>query len=189
MTNHEINEAINSLATISAELENKYIENEGEVTEDTLAMESEMTAIQELLAGDGVDSLGRWLKAKEDELKSFKAESDYIARKMKATNSTIDYIKNQVARILCASGEKAKGSCGYSFSPYTSVKVSVDKETLNDMFMEAIRSRIEGLVPEDVTITLGASVKAVPEGAELPQYYTRTETPAVRFTKPRANKE
>lgn len=189
MTSKEINEAISTLSMLTAELESEFVESEGECTEATEQKESEINAIKELLTGEGVDYLGRWLKAKEDSIKAKKAEKDYIARQIEAENNTIEYIKAEISNILVACGEeKIKGSCGYSFMATTSVKTAVNKEVLNDLYMEAIMRRVEDIIPNDVTITLGASVKAV-EGDVLPDYYTRTETPSCRFTKPRANKE
>lgn len=194
MNNTEINNTINILNMMSYQLESAYIENEGECTEATEAMEAEICAIKDLLNTEGVDSLGRWLKAKEDEVKSLKAEKDYISRKIDAANNTIDYIKEQVASLMRATGEeKVKGMNGYSFTTTTSVKTAVDKDVLKDMFLDAVEKKLRGgrkpVIPEDVTITLGASVKALKDDSILPAYYTRTETPSCRFTKPRASKE
>lgn len=194
MNNKEINAAIEELVKTSYELEAAYIDNDGEVTEETVAMEEQIEAVKALLNTEGVDSLGRWLKSKEDEVKALKAEKDYVSRKIDAANGTIEYIKSQINHVMVATGtEKVKGSLGYSFALATSVKTAVDKEALNAAYLDAVERKLRGgkhpVIPADVTVTLGASVKALPEGSELPAYYCRTETPSCRFVKPRAGKE
>lgn len=189
-----MNQILANLDQAMFTLEETYIENEGECTEQTEAMEVEISGLKELLTTEGIDLLGGWLKSKEDRKKSLKAEKDYITRQMAAIDETIEFIKSKVNEILVATGkEKIKGDRGYSFAATTSVKTEVDKETLKSMFQELVEKKLRGgkkpVIPADVTITLGASVKAVPEGSELPAYYNRTETPSVRFTKPRASKE
>lgn len=192
MNYKDIKEAQAELFNLSINLEDEYCENGGEVTETTESMEQRIAALQDLLLNDGVDALGRWLKSTEDAIKALKAERDSIARQMKAKEQTIDFIKSQIHDILVDAGvEKVKGTT-YSFAVAKSVTTSVDKDMLKDMFMSAIESRLRGadkVIPDDVTITLGASVSALPEGSELPAYYERTEKDTCKFTKPRASKE
>lgn len=78
MNNTEINNAIAELYRTANTLEELYIENEGEVTEDSAQLEEQLEAIKTLLNGDGIDSLGRWLKGKEDERATLKAEKAAI---------------------------------------------------------------------------------------------------------------
>ncbi len=190
MNNKDINNAIAQLQELEYYLVEEYENNGGEVTDYTEQQEKSIEALRELLTTEGVDTLGRWLKSKEDEVKTLKAEKDYVARQIEKANNTIDYIKTQVFNLMNATGvDKVKGSLGYAFSPTMSVKTSVNKDVLNEMFMEKIEEKVRGLIPQDVTITLGASVKALPDGDILPAYYTRTESPSCRFTKPRASKE
>lgn len=189
MTNKDIQEAVAALNFASAELEGIYTENGGEITEDTELAEERIEALKNLLTTDGVDSLGRWLKSKEDEVKSLKAEKDYITRKINAANGTIDYIKKEVNYLLESVGEeKIKGSNGYSFTRTISSTTSVDKDILNEMYAQKVAEVVQGLLPPDVTVTLGASVSGV-VGDVLPPYYIRTETPTTKFAKPRAKKE
>lgn len=187
----EINDALAILNRVSYDLESEYQDNGGEVTDLTEQMEAEKQALKDLLNTEGVNSLGRWLKGKEDELKALKSEKDYVSRKIDALNKRIDYIKGQINYLMTSTGEeRIKGSLGYSFATTTSVKTSVEKDVLDEMFLSAVEAKLRGknpVIPADVTISLGASVKALPEGAELPSYYTRTSSPSVRFTKPRAN--
>ena len=80
----QINEALGTIARITSELEDRYIENEGEITAETEALEEQKAAVAELLNGEGVDSLGRWLKAKEDEKATYKAEKAAAVKKAAA---------------------------------------------------------------------------------------------------------
>jgi SMC interacting uncharacterized protein involved in chromosome segregation len=174
-------------------LEEEYMENGGEVTDYTTAMEDNIERMKVLLTTEGVDSLGRWLKSKEDQIKSLKAEKDSVMRQIKSCETTIEYIKTMVNHVLVATEQdKVKGTF-YSFTATTSETISVDKETLNNTFLEAVEKKLRGgknpVIPADVTITLGASIKNVPEGAEIPAYYLHNSKPSVRFTKPRASKE
>lgn len=193
MNNTEIRDALSRLHEMEYFLEEEYENNGGEVTEHTEEQESAIAALRELLTTEGVDSLGRWLKAKEDQIKTLKAEKDSVTRQINAANNTIDYIKTQINALMVQTGmEKVKGTF-YSFAPTTSVKTEVDKEILNQMFLDQVEKKLRGgkkpIIPADVTITLGASVKMIPEGANLPAYFCRVESPSVRFTKPRASKE
>lgn len=193
MNNREINEMIETLSLTMNAFEQLLIENEGEFTEEAGQMEEQMTILQELLTTEGIDSLGRWLKSKEDEIKSLKAEKDYITRRINAANNTIDYIKVQMYKVLRATGnEEIKGSNGYSFKAIISRKTEVDKTILKDTFQAEVEKKLRSgkkpILPPDVTISLGASVSAVPEGTPLPMYYSVNETPTCTFKKPRASK-
>ena len=193
MNNTDIKSAIAELSTTMFLLEEEYMENGGEVTEYTATMESNIERLKVLLTTEGVDSLGRWLKSKEDQIKSLKAERDSVTRQIKSCENTIDYIKTQINKVLVATEqEKVKGTF-YSFAATTSETTSVDKDALKEQFMEAVEKKLRGgknpVIPVDVTITLGASIKNVPEGAEIPSYYLKESKPSVKFTKPRASKE
>ena len=190
----ELNKVLADLDQAMATLEETYIENEGEVTEETEQMEQEISGLQELLTKDGIDLLGAWLKAKEDRKKSLKAEKDYITRQMAAIDETIDFIKTKVNQVLVATGqEKVKGDRGYSFTATTSTKTEVDKDALKRAYeipvLEAIRA---AGVPVYVGVTLTASsTKAAEVGLQDgdEDIFVTTEKPSVRFTKPRASKE
>jgi hypothetical protein len=193
MNNNDIKSALAELSTTMFLLEEEYMENGGEVTEYTATMEANIERLKVLLTTEGVDSLGRWLKSQEDRNKTLKAERDSINRQIKSCENTIDYIKTMVNRVLgMTEQEKVKGTL-YSFTTTTSETTSVDKEILNKKFFEAVEKKLRGgkrpVIPVDVTITLGASIKNVPEGAEIPAYYIHSSKPSVKFTKPRASKE
>ena len=194
MNNKEINSLIESLNASMWAFENYMVENDGVCDEASDQMEEQIGILKELLTTEGIDSLGRWLKAKEDEIKSLKAEKDYITRKIKAATGTIDYIKSQMNKLLKASGmEEIKGANGYKFQVTTSTKTEVDKEILKTIYADRIEEAIRAAhIPAYVGVTLTASsTKAaefgIVEGDE--EIFHTTEKPSVRFTKPRASKE
>lgn len=189
-----MNQVLADLDQAMFTLEEIYIENEGEVTEQTEEMEQKISGLRLLLTKDGIDLLGAWLKAKEDKKKSLKAEKDYITRQMSAIDETIEFIKTKVNQILVATGqEKVKGDRGYSFAATTSTKTEVDKDVLKDRYETKVKTAIwEAGIPAYVGVTLTASsTKAaevgVVDGDE--NLFVTTEKPSVRFTKPRASKE
>ena len=194
MNNKEINSLIESLNASMWAFENYMVENEGVCDEASDKMEEQIGILKELLTTEGIDSLGRWLKAKEDEIKSLKAEKDYITRKINAATGTIDYIKTQMNKILTAAQmEEIKGANGYKFQVTTSIKTEVDKDVLKTIYADRIEEAIRAAhIPAYVGVTLTASsTKAaefgIVEGDE--EIFHTTEKPSVRFTKPRASKE
>lgn len=194
MNNKEINTMIESLNASMWAFENYMVENDGVCDEASDQMEEQIGILKDLLTTEGIDSLGRWLKAKEDEIKSLKAEKDYITRKINAATGTIDYIKSQMNKLLKASGmEEIKGANGYKFQVTTSTKTEVDKEILKTIYADRIEEAIRAVhIPAYVGVTLTASsTKAaelgIVEGDE--EIFHTTEKPSVRFTKPRASKE
>ena len=68
MNNTEIREALSKLQQMEYFLEEEYENNGGEVNDYTEQQEASIAALRELLTTEGIDSLGRWLKAKEDEI-------------------------------------------------------------------------------------------------------------------------
>ena len=189
MNNKEINAALTALSEQMYLLEEEYMENGGEVTEATEAMEAQVEAIRSLLEDEGIDSLGRWLKSKEDLIKTLKAEKASVDRQIKATENSIEYIKYQIYNVLTALGkEKVKGTF-YSFAPSISRKTEVDKEILEDKYIGKVAMVLEEILPPWVSFKLSASVKAVPEGVEMPSEFKVVETPTCKFVKPRAGKE
>lgn len=175
-------------------LEDLYIENEGEVTEETEQAEAEISGLQELLSGEGIDMLGGWLKAKEDRKKALKAEKDYITRQMTAIDGTIDFIKDKITEVLKKTGkDKVKGERGYSFTASHSVKTEVDKDVLKALYADKVEEAIRAAgIPDYIGFSLTASsTKAsefgVLEGDE--EIFTTTEKDTVTFRKPKASKE
>ena len=189
-----MNKVLAELDQAMMTLEETYIENDGEVTDETEKMEAEISGLRELLTTDGIDLLGGWLKAKEDKKKSLKAEKDFITRQMAALDETIDFIKGKIRQVMDVTGqEKVKGERGYSFATTTSVKTEVDKDVLKALYADKVEEAIRAAhVPAYVGVTLTASsTKAqelgVLEGDE--EIFSTTERDTVTFRKPKASKE
>ena len=190
----ELNQVLATLDQATNALEETYMENEGEITEETEQMEQEISGLQELLTTEGIDLLGGWLKAKEDKKKSLKAEKDYITRQISAIDETIDFIKDKVTEVMKATGqEKIKGDRGYSFTASHSVKTEVDKDVLKALYADKVEEAIRAAhIPAYVGVSLTASsTKAnelgVLEGDE--EIFSTTEKDTVTFRKPKASKE
>lgn len=190
MNNKDINAALTALNEAIFNLEDEYMENGGEVTEETEAQEEYIEHLKALLEEEGIDSLGRWLKSKEDLIKTLKAERDAVNRQIKKIEDGIEYIRGQLYNVMTAIGkEKVKGVYGYAFALTISRKTEVDKEKLEETYLAVVNQALEKILPECVTYKLSASVKAVPEGMEMPDFFKVIETPTCKFTKPRAKKE
>ena len=191
MTSREIDGLLDRMRQLTGDLEAMYIENGGEVTPATEAADAEVAGIAETLLTEGVDSLGRWLRSKQDEVAAVKAEQDYLARRKKSVENTVDYIKAKITEVMAATGRtKVKGELGDAFAAYDAVKTTVDTERLSEEYGAAVEKAVrEAGIPEWVTVKLGASSALVPEGQELPDVFDRSVTPSVKFTKPRTAKE
>ena len=190
----EMNKVLATLDQATIALEETYMENEGEITEETEHMEQEISGLQGLLTTEGIDLLGGWLKAKEDKKKSLKAEKDYITRQMAAIDETIDFIKDKVTEVMKATGQdKIKGDRGYSFTATHSVKTDVDKDVLKALYADKVEEAIRAAhIPAYISVSLTASsTKAnelgVLEGDE--EIFSTTEKDTVTFRKPKASKE
>lgn len=190
MDNKQIKQATDDLAIMTYLLEQDYINNEGEVTDETERKERQIAALKELLTTEGIDSLGHWLKAKEDEIKTLKAEKEYIDRQIKAHNATIDYIKYTANGILKAAGvEAVKGALGYKFTRYESVKTSVVTEKVDEDWLDVATeaARNAGL-PACIDVALKTTATRLLEDGR--DNYVNVETAdTCKFNKPRAAKE
>ena len=190
----ELQQALSQLEEVMNNLEELYILNEGECTEESEKMEVEVDTLKELLSGDGIDMLGRWLKSKEDKKKSLKAEKDYITRQIASIDKGIEYIKSMINKVMVATGlEKVKGDRGYSFATTTSTKTDINKDVLKALYADKVEEAIRSAhIPAYVGVTLTASsTKAtelgVVEGDE--DIFVTMSKPSVRFGKPKANTE
>jgi hypothetical protein len=188
----QIKQATDDLAMMTWLLEQDYVNNEGEVTEETERQERQIAALKDLLTTEGIDSLGHWLKAKEDEIKTLKAEKDYIDRQIKAHSNTIDYIKHTANAILRAAGvEAVKGALGYKFTRTVSSKTSVVSEALDEEYLDKVTeaARQAGL-PDCVDVALKTTTTRLLEaGEDYERFVARTLDDTCKFTKPRAAKE
>lgn len=190
----ELQQALSQLEEVMNNLEELYILNEGECTEESERMEVEVDTLKGLLSGDGIDMLGRWLKSKEDRKKALKAEKDYITRQIASIDKGIEYIKSMINKVMVTTGlEKVKGDRGYSFATTTSTKTDINKDVLKALYADKVEEAIRSAhIPAYVGVTLTASsTKAtelgVVEGDE--DIFVTMSKPSVRFGKPKANTE
>lgn len=184
MNNAEINQALEALYKSKRDLEDMYIENGGEVTEDTEALDAETKALTALLNTEGVDSLGRWLKGLEDEKEAAKLEVDKANSRVKAIEAQIDRVKYKAGVILRATETKVVKGTFYSFEQATSHKTKVDTAMVDALYGDKVKSALADILPQYITVKLGGSVKAVPEGMELPEIFQATDTETSKFKKP-----
>lgn len=190
----EMNQVLAELDQAMNTLEDLYIEGEGEVTEETERMEERISALKDLLTGEGIDLLGGWLKAKEDRKKALKAEKDYLTRQMSAIDETIEFIKDKITEVMRVTGQdKIKGERGYSFTATHSVKTEVDKDELKRIYADRVEQALRAAdIPDYITVTLGASVKAFEGSAHDVEdwcIFNTVEKDTVTFRKPKASKE
>lgn len=192
MTPREINEILRRLQEEKWRLQQELEENEGEVTESVLTREQAIKDIKSLiLSPEGVDSLGRLIRSNKDDIETFKGEKKAVETKIKRTEAYNDWLLELVDECLkeCEC-DKASGKLGYSFTQHTSVTTEVDKKMIKDMFYEKALEAIRATdIPQDVTITLSASVSLLPEGSERPEWYNTTSIGRATPRMPKKPKE
>jgi hypothetical protein len=165
-------------------------ENGGELTPEAEDLENVKNALQDLLSGEGIDSLGRWLKAKEDEKATYKAEKAAADRRIKSVDKTIDFINHEIGRVLRATGqEKVKGTF-YSFSQFDSTKTSFDAKALDEKFLDMVTeaARNAGL-PASVDVALKTTATRLQEDENLAELVSVETSETCKFTKPKKEKE
>ena len=186
-----IKETIANISRMKWELETALEENGGELTEELLDQYNALEDMKALLAGEGVDELGRWLKSVQDETAALKAEADAAARRVKNNKSYEDYVKFLIGQALDAIGqEKVKGAF-YGFKRTTSNKSSVKQDDLDAHYLEIaqVGARMNGL-PDYINVVLKTTTTELREaGGNALDFLEETSTPAISFTKPRASKE
>lgn len=182
--------AIEQMSRISWELDAMYEESGGECTEQTELLEQMKGELRTLLTNEGADFLGRWLLQKEEAKKMYKAEKDACDARMKSNDKSIEFIKGEVARLLIETGQDRIKGAFYSFAPAMSVTTKADTAAIKELYYDkAVKALRDAGIPECITVTLGGSVTAVPEGEERPDYFITTEKQTCKFVKPRAKKE
>lgn len=195
MNNKDINEAIAQLANIDWQLATAFEENGGEVTPELQQQLDQQENLRTLLEGEGIDSLGRWLKSVEDSIMALKAERDSINRRIKAHTQTVAYIKSQLRNVMDSLGlEKAKG-VSYSFRIHDSGRTSLDGDAIDHKWLDVVTeaARAAGL-PGYLDVAIDTTTSRLLEWADEHEgegsEYVHTETtPTVTFVKPRANKD
>lgn len=189
MTSKEINQLLCTIAEYCTRLEEAYVENEGEITEETMSLEDQVADLQEILLGDGVDDLGRWLKAKEDQKAALKDEKAKIDSMIKAADRTIDYIKQLIDTVLYACGHDQVKGMLYSFKRTTSVTHTANTELIEERYAEKVEEAAKNAgLPVWLKVKVSPSWSLVPEGVETDEFTTKV-TQTVKFTKPRKVKE
>lgn len=188
MTTKEFNELMARIYGAGQELDSLYCESEGEVTEQTENLEAEIYAMLQILAGDGIDDLGRTKMRIAHEIEDTKAIIKHLQAKVKRLEGFSDRINYLVGAALRLLGQdKVKGTLGYSFTQYTSDTCRADDAAIKELFQnKAVECLKANGFPEWITCKLSASISMVPEGVELPEYFTRTITETSKFGKPRS---
>ena len=186
-----VKETLANINRSKYELEAALDENGGELTPELLEQYSALEEMKALLADEGVDELGRWLKSVQDEKAALKAEADAAARRVKNLAGYEDYIKFLIGQALDAIGtEKVKGQY-YGFARKTSVTNKVNQEHLDETFLAAAEHavRLAG-IPTWVGVQLKATATGLKEaGEDALAFLDTTEAPSLSFTKPRASKD
>lgn len=191
MTYTDIQSALAALVQTSRALEEAYIENGGEITEQTADLEDQKAALCKLLSGEGIDMLGRWLKSKEDEKATWKAEKAACDRHIKALDGTIDFIKKTVGQVLRELDQDSAKGAFYSFSQSVSKHTTVDTEALDGNFLElATEAARNAGLPGFIDVALKTTATRVDEWAEAHDgegsgYLDITAEPTSKFNKPR----
>ena len=190
MNYQDIQSALAALYHATNNFNDMMEETGGEYTPEAEELDAVKASLSDLLAGEGIDSLGRWLKAKEDEKATFKAEKAAADRRIKAVDKTIDFIKHEIGRVLRATGqEKVKGTF-YSFSQFDSTKTSFDAKALDDKFLDMVTeaARNAGL-PASVDVALKTTATRLQEDENLAELVSVETSETCKFTKPKKEKE
>lgn len=186
MNNQDITKLLEQLTTVQRNYEAELEGNGGEITETVLGYEEEMQAIQDTLTGDGIDALGEWLCAKEDEKQRAKDRKAREDARIKSIDRCIDYIKFRIREVMERTGQAAYKGDYYGFTAYDSVTTTANKRAIAERFGDIAEKAVRAAgIPDYITVTLGASVKMVPEGIDLPEVFDRTDSETVKFNKPR----
>ena len=187
---NDIQSAMAALYHANENFNNMMEETGGEFTPEAEELEDVKNALADLLSGEGIDSLGRWLKSKEDEKAMYKAEKAAADRRIKAVDKTIDFIKTEIGRVLRLTGkEKAKGTF-YTFSQFTSQKTSFDAEALDGKFLGIVTeaARKAGL-PESVDVALKTTATRLAADENLAELVSIDTAETCKFTKPKKAEE
>lgn len=194
MKNKDIAAILADLSRRKWELENALEENGGDLTPELLQECADIDELKDLLEGEGIDSLGRQLKAVQDEREALKAEADTAARKVKNAKAYEDYLKWLIGKAMDALGaDKVKGAY-YGFKRGTSTKGSVNTEAVDAAYLDAVTeaARNAGL-PSFLDVAITTNVTRLREwaqsnGAEgVADFLVEETAPSLTFNKPRAN--
>ena len=123
--------------------------------------------------------------ARDAIMQMMKNEKAKIESMIKATDKSIDYIKNLIDTILFACGvEKVKGTL-YSFARTTSVTHTPNTELIEERYHSKVEKMAEKLkLPVWLKVKISPSYSLVPEGVETDEFIEKIN-PTVKFVKPR----
>lgn len=193
MRTSEIRDLIADLSRKRWEMEAALEENGGELTDELIAASADIDDLKALLRDEGVDELGRMLCDVQGRIETLKAEADTAARKLKNEKGYFDYLNELIGRAMDALETDACKGRFYGFKRTTSTRTEVLSEDLDGAFLEAATeaARNAGLPPY-VDVTLKTNTTRIREYAaanegEGAQFLWEDSTPALRFSKPRAN--
>lgn len=197
MNAQEIKATLAEINRKKYELEAALEENGGELTPELLESLEILEDLKALLAGDGVDDLGRWLKSVQDEIATMKAEADAAARKVKALKGQEDYVKFLIGQAMDAldlptnkNGEKVIKGQFYGFKRTTSNTSNIDTEALDKAYLPVVEKAVGKKLPGWLHIQLKTTATELKDaGGDALAFLETTEAPAIGFTKPRASKE
>lgn len=186
MNNKDIERLLEQFVSVQRNFENELDDNGGELTDAVLSLEEEMQAIKDTLTGDGIDALGEWMQAKEDEKQRCKDRKAKEDARIKAIDRCIDYIKGRIRQVMDVTGQDAYKGDYYGFKAYDSVTTTADKQVIAERWGQVVEDAIRDAgVPSYITVTLGGSVKNFPAGEILTDEFVQTKTDTVKFNKPR----
>lgn len=188
METKDIINSILRLSYLSGALEMTYTESEGEITEYTEALEEQKRLIEGLIDSEnGIDQLGRWLKAKEEQDSILKDEAAKISRLRAANSKTIDFIKDIITSYMMSTGkEKITGEL-YSFAQYTSSKCSSNNDAIKEDFANVVEQVVRAAgVPDFVKVEVSGNNTVAKNMEQFPSdYFALSSKQTVKFNKPR----
>lgn len=186
---------------IAAELEEAYIDNGGEVTEDTERKEAALqalSALQDEIVGEIIENSDKYAecalnaearrKAKEAELKEWKAQVAKAEQRMKAGIERERrreefwkdnfYIAMQHGEISKIGGARTK--LEHSVSIVTTKAVEVNEDVLLAPYMDAIEQARESL-PAYCTVEVKVNKSELKKEAQLPEGAAIMENKSIRI--------
>lgn len=190
MNYQDIQSALAALYHTTNNFNEMMEETGGEYTPEAEELEGVKNALEDLLSTEGVDSLGRWLKAKEDEKATYKAEKAACDRRIKSVDKTIDFIKTEIGRVLRATGQEKVKGVFYTFKQATSTKTSFDAEALDEKYLDLVTeaARAAGL-PGSVDVALKTTATRLAADENLASLVSVDETETSSYIKPKKEKE
>lgn len=181
----DIKDALLHLELVTFTLEDNYQENGGEITPETEQLEGIKAAIEDLLTTEGVDSLGRWLKRKQDEIVAAKAEKAAADRRVRSLQKTEEFIKFQISELLRKTDTDKVAGTYYNFQRAVSTKNSVKEfELAMDWSAKVNKAARAAGLPECIDVELKTNTTRL-KAAGLDEYVATVETDTVAFRKPR----